>query len=315
MAALSGTTKDSSGAAISRLVRVYRRDTGAYVGRCVSDPSTGIWSIATADTAEHFAIAHAGTPQSIDQNWDKVVFACRFNGSNGATTFVDEKGGSISANGDAQISTAQSMFGVSSLLLDGAGDYCSVTDSAGLRLGTGDLSIRLRFRMAAYPASGGYYALCSKYLSANSRWAIYLGNNAAGDSGIKFLVGNGTTVLNVGTPDQTATLSALGISVSTWHEVEVNRSGGALKLYLNGVEQAKTQSGNTYDLSYATAQVQIGALNSGTFFNGNIEDMEIYKGVANHTSGFTPSSFPFLDDVGVVGGSENAIIYDRLVPV
>lgn len=314
MPTLSGTVKDVGGAFVARRVRVYRRDNGAYVGTDISNPTTGAWSIATADYSEHFAIEHDGTAQSFDPNWDKVGFACRFNGSNGSTTFVDEKGNTITANGNAQISTAQSIFDGSSLLLDGSGDYCSVADAAGIQLGAGDFSIRLRFRMEEYPASGAAFVLASKYLSSNSRWILYLGNNVSFDSGIKFAIGNGTTVINVGSLDQTAALASLGITKSAWHEVEVSRFGGSIKLYFNGVAQGKTASGNTYDGSYPTAPMQIGAQSGSIFFNGNIADMELYTGVANHSVNFTPSSFGFFGP-GVVGGAENAIIYDRLVPV
>lgn len=59
---VSGTTKDSSGSFASRLVRVYRQDTGAFVGEQLSNGTTGAWAITAANTGstvtKHFAVMH-----------------------------------------------------------------------------------------------------------------------------------------------------------------------------------------------------------------------------------------------------------------
>ncbi|MBK8359601.1 MAG: LamG domain-containing protein [Comamonadaceae bacterium] len=62
----SGTTKDSSGTLASRLVRVYRRDTGVLVGSSLSNGTTGEWSVTAADSGtttpmKHFAICFDAT--------------------------------------------------------------------------------------------------------------------------------------------------------------------------------------------------------------------------------------------------------------
>ncbi len=66
-----------------------------------------------------------------------------FSGSNGSTTFVDNSPvtKSFTVNGNSQISTAQSKFGSSSLLLDGTGDYLSSPSNADYAFGTGDFTI------------------------------------------------------------------------------------------------------------------------------------------------------------------------------
>jgi hypothetical protein len=59
---VSGTTKDSSGTLASRLVRVYRQDTGAFVGEQLSNGTTGVYKITAANTGstvtKHFAVMH-----------------------------------------------------------------------------------------------------------------------------------------------------------------------------------------------------------------------------------------------------------------
>ena len=64
-------------------------------------------------------------------------------GTNGSTTFTDAslRMNPITANGDAQISTAQSKFGDSSAYFDGTGDYLSVADREDFDFGTSNFTI------------------------------------------------------------------------------------------------------------------------------------------------------------------------------
>lgn len=49
---ISGIVKDDAGSTASRIVRAYRRDTGAMIGSSVSDPSTGAYTIDCAEAIE-----------------------------------------------------------------------------------------------------------------------------------------------------------------------------------------------------------------------------------------------------------------------
>ena len=71
------------------------------------------------------------------QSDEYTTLLLNFNGADGATFTDDESGGDVSTqnhivtyNGTAQLDTAQSKFGSSSLLLDGNSDYLTVPDSA-----------------------------------------------------------------------------------------------------------------------------------------------------------------------------------------
>lgn len=76
---LQGTVKDNSNSYVQRLVRIYRRDTGALVGSVLSNPSTGAWSIDANSAGEHFAIVHdssANPPSGGAENalvYDRLV--------------------------------------------------------------------------------------------------------------------------------------------------------------------------------------------------------------------------------------------------
>lgn len=58
-----------------------------------------------------------------------TVALLHMNGADASTTFTDESGKTWTANGNAQIDTAQSVFGGASGLFDGTGDFISSADS------------------------------------------------------------------------------------------------------------------------------------------------------------------------------------------
>jgi hypothetical protein len=64
-------------------------------------------------------------------------------GTNGSTTIVDSSPSpkTVTAVGDAQISTAQSKFGGASIAFDGNGDYLDASSSNQYAIGTEDFTV------------------------------------------------------------------------------------------------------------------------------------------------------------------------------
>ena len=62
-----------------------------------------------------------GAPGGIDPHWSNVVFLSHFDGTDGATSFVDQKGHTFTVLGSSALSTSRSKFGTASL--KGAGGY------------------------------------------------------------------------------------------------------------------------------------------------------------------------------------------------
>ena len=96
MPTLSGTVLDISAAPVSRVVRVFRKDSGLFVGEVISNALTGAWSITTQDTREHFAIVHDGTPNA---DWQKSAVAMPMDGADHSTAFVDFFGNKVTIMG------------------------------------------------------------------------------------------------------------------------------------------------------------------------------------------------------------------------
>lgn len=74
-----------------------------------------------------------------------------FNGVDGSTTITDSSTSphSPSASGDAQLDTAQSVFGTASGLFDGTADYVSVPDHADWNYGSSEIAIDTWIRFAS----------------------------------------------------------------------------------------------------------------------------------------------------------------------
>ena len=78
-----------------------------------------------------------------DPNFADVSLLLHGNGTNGSTTITDSSPSpkTVTAVGNAQISTAQSKFGGSSIAFDGTGDYLSVPNDGTLQMGSVDFTI------------------------------------------------------------------------------------------------------------------------------------------------------------------------------
>ena len=86
--------------------------------------------------------------------YTKLLLHC--DGVDGATTFIDKLGHGIGVGGNAQIDTAQSVFGGASALFDGSGDYIYVSGTGSdFITGTGDFTIEMWVRpnSASFTAS------------------------------------------------------------------------------------------------------------------------------------------------------------------
>jgi hypothetical protein len=231
--------------------------------------------------------------------YTNTVLLLHGDGTNGSTNIVDSSkvAGSpktVTAAGNAQISTAQSKFGGASIAFDGTGDYLSVPVSSDLELGTGNFTIELWFYIAANSTPN----------AVGSRFAQLIGNvSNASFNGIELNIsGNSTTTgigfefINTVGGTQYKVSYTGSVSQSTWHHVAVVRSGTTTLIYFNGTSVASGTLGNqTISL---VNPIWIGGLNVGGYnhyLNGYIDDLRITKGVARYTTNFTPPTLAVPD--------------------
>jgi hypothetical protein len=159
---------------------------------------------------------------------------------------------------NAQVSTAQSQFGGSSMLFNGTTDYLTTIDKPIAQLGTGDFTIEGWVYLSAVGTARG---LVSKGAAATG-WSV------------------GISAANVLTFAYTASTltAATALSVSTWYYFAVVRSGtatGNVKIYLNGSVDA-TSGGAITDNFNQTSTGYVGADRVGTsLLSGYLDEVRV----------------------------------------
>jgi len=214
-------------------------------------------------------------------SYDTTIDALlHFDGTNGSTTVTEETGRIVTVVGDAQISTAQSVLGGSSLRLDGTGDYVYLPDSADWYF-TGDFTIAARIRL---DSTAQNFEIANQSVSATSYWRFYWSYL---DNKLKFSYENGATSIFASgnwTP-----------AVDTWYEVRVVRSGNNFHLFAGTSGGTITLLATTVD---ADAFVNLASfLYIGVFIStatnytkGYIDEFVLYNGTATHTATYSSSN-------------------------
>jgi hypothetical protein len=187
--------------------------------------------------------------------------------------------------GNAQISTAQSKFGGSSIVLDGTGDYLLPSGAASnnlLALGSGDFTIEFWIR---YGSLGDVTIIDWRPASTNGAYPTLF--NDVGTNKLIYYANSATRIT-----------SSTVFATNTWYHVAIVRYSGSTKMYVNGVNEGSAYSDANNYLSGALRPM-IGANGSGNgsnAMNGFIQDLRITKGVARYTANFTAptAAFPLL---------------------
>lgn len=201
-----------------------------------------------------------------------------------AAAEVIRKKQSVIAIANAQIDTAQSYFGGSSAYFDGVQDRLHIATNDGIFF-TGDFTIEMWMRSGnetgmlfgnvatnVSPAAG--QVICY-YSPSPQRLEIYF---------------NGQTALTTNTT----------IAINTWYHIAMVRSGSTVKVYVNGTEQSstKTVTGDIGTSTYPTWYIG-GLTNDADCMLGHLDEIRFSKS-ARYTTGFTPSTTPFVNDDNTV---------------
>jgi len=201
---------------------------------------------------------------------------------NVSTTFIDWKGHTITANGNALINTVQSKFGGTSAYFDGTGDYLTIPNTTDFAFGTGDFTIEAWI----YPLSVvGIHCIWAS--SASNEFSLYTNGSGleCGRYGVYGMAYTGGT----------------GITNNAWQHIAVTRSSGILRLFIGGV--AYTPAFDPLNI-VNTGLHRIGVDYAGSNgFYGYIDDLRITKGTARYTSTYTPSALAFPNAPAMISGT------------
>lgn len=204
-----------------------------------------------------------------DINYNSVDILLPCDGTNGSTTFTDASNNArtVTANGNAQISTAQSKFGGASALFDGTGDYLSYTGGS-FNIRTGTWSIE----MWARPNG-----VSDQVFLASPGGSFYI--QLVGGT---FYVGDGAT--------NTISAASPGFTTNTWSWLVVTFDGTTYKVFVDGVSKATSTTllNNTNITS-----VNIGyRSNTVTYYNGYIDDFRLTIGVVRDGTQVPTAALP-----------------------
>ncbi len=206
-----------------------------------------------------------------------------FEGVDASTTFTDSNlGGSAhtwTAAGNAQIDTAQFVFGAASGLFDGTGDYISTPDHADFTLGALDffLNLRIRPNTTGSTLNIAGQANAAGLANADSAWSLVRDSSNV----IVFNLVQGTTVTTI--------TGTTALSAATWYDVTVVRTGDVLKMFIGGVQEGGDVAftGSVNDSASVLAIGRAGAI-TGSEWNGWIDEFNLSVGIARETANFTP---------------------------
>jgi hypothetical protein len=212
----------------------------------------------------------------------KVSLLLHMDGANNSTTFTDKSYSpkTITAYGNAKISTAQSKFGGASAAFDGSGDYLTFPASSDTDFGSGDLTIEGWVRLNTV----SYQVIVNKY-------------NAGVVADIGLGINSSTSLLLTlnSTPGGIAR-TVPTILADTWYHFAIVKSGSSVMIFWNG-----TQAGDSVTAASVTNGASYWSIGSESwnsptgFLNGYLDEFRITKGLARYTSNFTPSTSAFSD--------------------
>ena len=213
-----------------------------------------------------------------------------FNGANGATTTSDlsNSNHTVTFVGNAEISTAQSKFGGSSLSLDGS-SYLSIPTSSSWTVGSSDYSADMWIK-----TTDGVADLVSAFKQAapNNGWLFGIGFHTVTDGKLAFYNASSSYELFGGTAF---------VNDGEWHHVAFTKSGATLRLFVDGVLDATGTI--TITSSNSGEAILIGMDNNASpsrHYSGYLDELRISQGIARWTAAFTPPTSAHLTSAGDV---------------
>lgn len=200
------------------------------------------------------------------------------------TTVITE--GSIysrvwTAVANAQIDTAISKFGGSALLLDGTLDCVSTPDATDLALGPGDWSVEIFFNCLGL--TGTIRHICGQVDSAitTANISFYLTRTAG--NVIQGVTAIGAVVFSV-----TGTTQFTNAVNTGWHHIELTRTSGVLRLFIDGTQEDSTACVGIINDSPNELRVgSLGEVTTNTWL-GSLDAFRLQVGSPGHTANFTP---------------------------
>ena len=186
-------------------------------------------------------------------------------------------GRTVTASGNAAVSSFAPYGGMKSVYFDGNGDYLSIPTSADFNFGDGDFTIELWIYLTSISGNPALF----DYRSTGTENVPSIWINA--NSGYLYYYFNGANRINGPTSS---------IVTNKWYHVALSRSSSSTNMFVNGSHYGSTYSdSNTY---VQGSTFYIGRYFASTSTNymptGYISNFRVVKGQALYTKNFTPTT-------------------------
>lgn len=216
-----------------------------------------------------------------------VVLMLHCDGTDASTTITDSSASAhtMTAVGNAALSTSAPKFGTAALLLDGTGDYVTTPSSTDFDMGSGDWTVDFWVKLTAQGV--GDQVFVSRMNTGGSP-QIYL---ALALSDQLYVSMSNTSSVSVGNFYTTASVDL----TTTWHHVAFVRSGSSFYMFLDGVNQTLTTATALGTMAASTGVFYVGAyaFDGSSGVHGRMDELRVSKGLARWTSGFTVPQTPY----------------------
>ena len=202
----------------------------------------------------------------------------------------------------ASIDYTESNFYGTSYQFDGSNDYIKTNaNSEDFNFRDGDFTIECWFNTDG----GASKCLVSlwNYVAGRRSWNVYI----TGSNNITLITSDDGS----GNQTDRATISSGYYRSGMWNHVAFVRTGGnTYKGFINGQLAGVSDGSNTLYVN-TNDTIYIGCTNGVTeFYDGHIQDVRIYKGVAKYTDNFIPAS----PDPDIIPTTPSGVIYKSKLP-
>lgn len=214
------------------------------------------------------------TPFVSDANTILLTCQSRYGQTNNFFLDTSSYDLSITRNGNATQGTFGPSTSVSEIYFSGSGDYLQFPLDSNNKLGSGNWTIRARVYLTSLSTNRPIYVT----RTGNNYAGIVIGILTTGEI-YTLISNNGTTwAVNISTGSK--------LSINTWYDITVIRSGTTISTYINGVFNYSTsftgavnESGGVGYIGFDPGQT--------LYWNGYISAFEI-NNTALYTANFTP---------------------------
>ena len=245
----------------------------------------------SADTLYYYCNAHGGMGSSINVTTDllkadpyawKCVLAAPLSGA------ADDKSTLLNVNSVSKIlgmngptaSTDKRNFYGSHYNFDG-NDHIAISDHTDFDFGSGDFTVEAWVERLSKGNRTDSVVFNQSTGGASSNSATYFGVASNGVS--LYLSTNGTSWTN-----NIERSEDLGGTNKPWHHIVWQRKNDRLEIWIDGTR--KQTGAFTGTINNSSRDVEIGRQNGASYYNGQLQDLRVYKGLAKYTESFIPAS-------------------------